>query len=49
MGAQMGPALNSSSQNANSTFAKITYDGLFNENYFQIKFINIIIIIIIFL
>ena len=37
MGAQMGPALNSSSQNANSTFAKITYDGLFNENYFQIK------------
>ena len=33
----MGPALNSSSQNANSNFAKITYEGLFNENYFKIN------------
>ena len=30
MGSQMGPALNSSSQNANSNYAKITYEGLFN-------------------
>ena len=33
----MGPALNSSSQNANSNYAKITYEGLFNENYFKIN------------
>ena len=37
MGSAAGPALNSSSQNANSNYAKITYEGLFNENYFQIN------------
>ena len=37
MGSAAGPALNSSNQKASSNFAKISYDGLFNENYFEIK------------
>ena len=37
MGASVGPALNSANQKASSSHAKISYDGLFNENYFEIQ------------
>jgi hypothetical protein len=37
MGASVGPALNSANQKASSSHAIISYDGLFNENYFEIQ------------
>ena len=36
MGAQNGSSLNSNNQNIKSNLSKITFDGLFNENYFKI-------------
>jgi hypothetical protein len=37
MGAEVGTAINSKKNNLKSDFSKISYDALFNENYFKIN------------